>query len=184
MEFQELFKLSGSYIFMNSHEYPYFFFFQFKAKESEPLEIGIFMWPCASSCPVVYLFDWSFRISCSVCWYLSDRPPPYFIRRIFPPCPPSLERPWCSAADDALRDPRNFGSLASDWEIGCAYAVLLSHWSNPILSALWLVGSGSGGWSVGVGGVLRAGKLSPCLGRIGELIFAYIHTGNRPKCWH
>ena len=29
----------------------------------------------ASSCTVVYLFDWSFQISCPVCWYLSDRPP-------------------------------------------------------------------------------------------------------------
>ena len=47
--------------------------------------------PFASSCSTVYLFDWSFRISCSVCWYLSDQPPIFHPQDF--PSHPSPERP-------------------------------------------------------------------------------------------
>ena len=127
--------------------------------------------PFASSCSTVYLFDWSFRISCSVCWYLSDQPP-IFHPQDFPSLP-SPERPplpilcatqefWVFSLWLGLRLRLSCQAL---------WLVELTH------SALWLVRSGSGGRSVGVGDVAR-------LQDAHMLIFAYIHTGSPPKCWH
>ena len=86
---------------------------------------------------------------------------------------PSLEKP-SSAADD-LRFAQDFWVFSLRLgDTGCALLVLLPHWSNPILSALWLVRSSSGGWSVGVvGGVSRAAKL---------LLWAYLclHSHRQP----
>ena len=92
---------------------------------------------------------------------------------------PSLERPLCSAAD-ALRDPRFLGFLPpigtqvalslSCFLIGRTQSYLRSDWSNP---------APTGGASESED-LREAGKL--LLGGAWLLIFAYIHTGNRPKC--
>ena len=97
---------------------------------------------------------------------------PYFIRRIFPAFQVSKGHRCRYFAR-----PKNFGSSASDWDSGCAWVVKLSDWSSSTHSALWLVRSGSGGRSVGVGDVARSQDAH-------MLIFAYIHTGSRHKCWH
>ena len=62
-----------------------------------------------------------------------------------------------TSAADALRDRTSFGFFFSDWGTGCAWVRLAPDWSNTLLSPLWLVRSGSGGrsWGVGVGDLAR-----------------------------
>ena len=145
-------------------------------EESEPFEIGIFVWPllpAVFSCLFVRLIISDFLLSLLV--FL--RSPPHISfshqQRL-----PSLERP--STAADALRFAQEFW-LRLGAQVALSLSCLLigrtqssprSDWSEPTPA----------------GGASEVSEVSCARGQVASppklLIFAYIHTGNRPKCWH
>ena len=129
----------------------------------------IFIWLLLPA--VVYLLDWSFQISCSVCWYLSDHPPIFHPQHF--PIQASLERPppalpTLCATEHLLGFPSRIGAQVAprfaSLLIGRTPSYLLSDWSDLAPAA---------GDGASESETLRAGKML--------LIFAYIHTGNRPR---
>ena len=148
-------------------------------EESEPFEIGIFVWPllpAVFSCLFVRLIISDFLLSLLV--FL--RSPPHISfsqhQRL-----PSLERP--STAADNLRFAQDFWvfSLRLGTQVALCFSCFLigrtqspprSDWSDPTPA----------------GGASEVSEVSCARGQVASppklLIFAYIHTGNRPKCWH
>ena len=133
----------------------FFHFIQFR-EESKPFELGIFLCPLI---PAVQLFICSIDHFGFLAQFVGICPiaPPYFIRSIFPASPPAQSGKAKHRCRQFALCPRFLGFQPPIGDTGCALLLLLPHWSNPIPSSLWLVGSDSGGWSVGgLGGVLRA----------------------------
>ena len=143
-----------SWIFMNTYLWVTTFSIIFNSEKS--LNLLSFKYSSdlcfqLHSCLFVWLIISDFLLSLLVFVW---SPPPYFIRSIFPASPPAQSGKAKHRCRRFALYPRILAPIGGT---GRAQPVLPPHWSNPILSALWLVGADSGGWSVGgLGGVLRA----------------------------